>query len=133
MSLVLAGVLMINACDDEESSQITPSPAQGTSFMNTDYDLIYYGQSSLGALKLADTRALRVGDRLKITGLISFKGPHDHSYTVKKYEGIWEIHDVSKQSINLGNDFAGIEYDGSSGDRIHVEFNQGHIVLVEDN
>lgn len=133
MSLVMAGVLMINACDDEESSQVTPSQAQETSFMNTDYDLVYYGPSSLGILELNDTRTLNVADKLKIKGTISFKGPRDRSYTVKQYEGIWEIQNVSKHSINVGHDFAGLTYNGSSGDRIHVEFNQGHIVLIEDN
>jgi hypothetical protein len=133
MSMVMAGVLMINACDDDESSQMSPSAAQGTSFLNTDYDLVYFGPTSLGTIDLPDTRALNLGDKLKITGTISFKGPRDQSYTVKEYEGVWEIHHVSKHSINVGNDFAGIAYNGSSGEQIHVEFNQGLIVLIENN
>ena len=134
MSMALAGALMINACDEESSSSpMAPPAAQGTSFLKTDYNLPYFGPSSLGVIELDDTRSLHVGDKLKITGTISFKGPHDGSYTVKQYEGIWEIHFVTKHSINVGNDFAGIAYNGTSGEQIHVEFNQGLFVLIKDN
>lgn len=134
MLLALAGALMINACDEESSSSpMSPLTAQGTSFLKADYDLLYFGPSSLGLIELDDTRSLRVGDKLKITGTISFKGPHDGSYTVKQYEGIWEIQFLTKHSINVGNDFAGIAYNGTSGEHIHVEFNQGLIVLIENN